>query len=59
VQYQVILLRAWSQNSLAEKMRDALEPYHQHQIISIQTGEPWVFSRPWAMIVVKALEPVQ
>lgn len=64
VQYRVILLRAWSRDALAAKMRDALEGYDQQEIISIQTGSDFVLwflflvlMRPWAMILVKTLEP--
>ena len=64
MQYRVILLRAWSRDALAEKMRAALEPYEQQEIISVQTGSDFVLwflffvvTRPWAMILVKTLEP--
>ena len=64
MQYRVILLRAWSRESLATKMQRALEAYDQREIISVQTGSDfvlWFFfvvlMRPWAMILVKTLEP--
>jgi hypothetical protein len=64
VQYRVILLRAWSRESLVEQMREALEGYDQDEIISVQTGSDFVLwflfvvlTRPWAMILVKTLEP--
>jgi hypothetical protein len=64
MQYRVILLRAWSRESLAAKMQRALEGYDQREIISVQTGSDfvlWFFflvlMRPWAMILVKTLEP--
>lgn len=64
MQYRVILLKAWSRESLAKKVTDALEPYDQNEIISVQTGSDfvlwilfWVLMRPWAMILVKTLEP--
>jgi hypothetical protein len=66
VQYRVILLKAWSRDALALKMRDALESYEQHEIINVQTGSDfvlwlffWVLFRPWAMILVKTLEPAE
>lgn len=62
--YRVILLRAWSQEALTGKIVRALEGYEQHEIISVQTGSDfvlWLFffvlMRPWAMILVKTLEP--
>jgi len=64
MQYRVILSRAWSRDALAGKMREALEGYEQHELVSVQTGSDfvlWFFfvvlMRPWAMILVKTLEP--
>jgi hypothetical protein len=66
MQYRVILLRTWSRDALAKQMREALEGYDQTEIISVQTGSDfvlWFFfvvlMRPWAMILVKTLEPAE
>ena len=61
-QYRVVLLKAWTKDTLARKIQDTLEPYTQHEIVSIQSrvdfqfGWPW--RRNWALLVLKSLEPV-
>jgi hypothetical protein len=62
-QYRVVLLKAWTKDTLAHKIQTTLEPYAQDEIVSIQSrvdfqfGWPW--RRNWALVVLKSLEPAE
>jgi hypothetical protein len=60
-QYRVVLLKAWTKDTLAFKIQTTLEPYAQDEIVSIQSRVDfqfgWPFRRNWAMLVLKSLEP--
>jgi hypothetical protein len=60
-QYRAVLLKAWTKDTLAVKIERALEPYAQHEIVSIESAvDFWFFvpwRRNWAMLVLKTEEP--
>ncbi len=56
-QYHAILLKAWTKDTLAVRIEEALEPYAPESIVSIETRVDFQFfvpwRRDWAMIVVR------
>ena len=60
-QYRVVLLKAWTKDTLALKIQSTLEPYVQGEIVSIESRVDfqyfWPWRRNWALIVLKTLEP--
>jgi hypothetical protein len=62
-QYRVVLLKAWTKDTLALKIERTLEPYAQDEIVSIQARVDFQFfvpwRRDWALLVLKSLEPVE
>lgn len=60
-QYRVVVLKAWTKEGLAEKIRHTLEPYAQDEIVNVEARVDfqffWPWRRDWAMIVLKSLEP--
>jgi hypothetical protein len=59
-QYLVIVLRGWTKEGLAVKIRERLDPFPQESIVILEAGVdfqfPWPFRRNWALIVVKRPE---
>ena len=62
-QYRVVLLKAWTKDTLAVKIQQTLEPYTADEIVSVEARVDfqffWPWRRDWAMIVLKTLEPVE
>jgi hypothetical protein len=62
-QYRVVLLKAWTKDTLALKMERKLEPYGQNDIISIESAVDFQFFVPWrrnwALLVLKTLKPAE
>ncbi len=60
-QYRVVLLKAWTKDTLAFKIQSTLEPYAQDEIVSIESAVDFQFFVPWrrnwALLVLKSLEP--
>jgi hypothetical protein len=59
-QYQVFLLKAWTKDTLAEKISRALDPYPPDAIVSVEARVDFQFfvpwRRDWALIVVRKPE---
>jgi hypothetical protein len=56
-EYHVIVVRGIGKESLATKLRVALEPDDPDEIVSINVGVDWwvfPFRRNWAVVVVKS-----
>jgi hypothetical protein len=60
-QYRAVVLKAWTKDTLAVKIERALEPYKQHEIVSIESAVDFQFFVPWrrnwAMVVLKTEDP--
>jgi hypothetical protein len=56
-QYRVVLLKAWTKDTLAGKIQKELDPYPPEAIISIESRVDFQFfvpwRRDWALIVLK------
>jgi hypothetical protein len=59
-QYAVFVIRAWTKETLANRIRDKLDPYPPEAIIDIKANVDfqfgWPFRRNWALITVKRPE---
>ena len=62
-QYRVVLLKAWTKDTLALKIQQTLEPYTQDEIVSVEARVDfqffWPWRRDWALLVLKSLEPAE
>jgi hypothetical protein len=62
LQYRVVLLKAWTKDTLATKIERTLDPYAPDEIVSIEARVDFQFfvpwRRDWALIVVKRLDEV-
>ena len=60
-QYRVVVLKAWTKDTLGLKIERELEPYAQDEIVSIEPAVDfqfwWPWRRNWALLVLKTLEP--
>lgn len=55
--YAVLVIRAWTKEGLAEKLREKLDRYPPEAIVSFEAGVDfpfsWPFRRNWALVVAK------
>lgn len=62
-EYRVVLLKAWTKDTIAFKIQQTPEPYAQDEIISVQARVDfqfwWPWRRNWALLILKSLEPAE